>query len=86
MKSRINVSYNEILDLKEFCDYDLYKENTKFRLFGTINHIGDINFGHYYAYLRIGEDWYEFNDSNVRKTYSMNFEGSSVCAFFYEKL
>ena len=86
IKSNINVSYREYIDLKEFCDYDLYKENTKYRLFGTINHIGNINYGHYYAYVRIGEMWYEFNDSIVKKINSMDLKSSSVCVLFYEKI
>ena len=86
MKSNCYVSYKEYIDLKEFCDYDLYKENTKYRLFGTINHIGNINYGHYYAYVRIGEIWYEFNDSIVKKINCMDSKSSSVCALFYEKI
>ena len=86
MKSTIFVSYDEIIDLKEFCDFDLYKENTKYRLCGTINHIGNINYGHYYSYVKIGEIWYEFNDSIVRATSSMDFNSSSVCVLFYEKI
>ena len=86
MKSNIIVSYREYIDLKEFCDYDLYKENTKYRLFGTINHIGNLNYGHYFAYVRIGEIWYEFNDSIVKKINSMDLKSSSVCVLFYEKI
>ena len=86
MKSSIYVTFEEYINLKEFCDSDLYKDNTQYRLLGTINHIGNINYGHYYAYVRIGEIWYEFNDSIVRKTYSMDYMSSSVCVLFYEKI
>ena len=86
MKNNIRVSFDEIIDLKEYCDNDLFKENTKYRLLGTINHIGNINYGHYYAYIRIGENWYEFNDSIVKKAYKMDYDNSSVCVLFYEKL
>jgi ubiquitin C-terminal hydrolase len=86
MKSNCYVSYKEYIDLKDFCDYDLFKENTKYRLFGTINHIGNIDYGHYYAYVRIGDIWYEFNDSIVKKINSMDLKSSSVCALFYEKI
>ena len=85
IKSNVNIIYNEYINLKEFCDFDLYKDNTNYRLFGTINHIGDINYGHYYSYIRIGEMWYNFNDSIVKKINSMDFNSSSVCALFYEK-
>ena len=84
MKSSINVSFKEEIDLKDFCDPDLYKMNTKFKLCGTINHIGNINYGHYYSYIKIGELWYEFNDSIVNKI-KMEFNSSSVCVLFYEK-
>ena len=86
MKSSIYVSYDEIIDLNDFCDFDLYRDSTKYRLFGTINHIGNINYGHYYAYVRIGEIWYEFNDSIVKKINCMDLKSSSVCVLFYEKL
>ena len=86
IKNNIRVSFDEIIDLKEYCDNDLYKENTKYRLLGTINHIGNINYGHYYSYIRIGENWYEFNDSIVNKAYKMDYDNSSVCVLFYEKL
>ena len=85
-KNDIRVSFKETIDLKDFCDDDLFKENTKYRLCGTINHIGNINYGHYYSFIRIGEIWYEFNDSIVRKVYSMDYDNSSVCVLFYEKI
>ena len=86
MKSNIRVSFKEIIDLKDYCDTELINQKTEYRLFGTINHIGNINYGHYYAYIRIGEIWYEFNDSIVRKCYSMDYDSSSVCVLFYEKM
>jgi len=85
-KNDIRVSFKENIDLKDYCDNDLFKDNTKYRLCGTINHIGNINYGHYYSFIRIGEIWYEFNDSIVRKVYSMDYDSSSVCVFFYEKI
>ena len=86
IKNNIRVSFDEIIDLKDYCDHDLYKDNTKYRLCGTINHIGNINYGHYYTYIRIGEIWYEFNDSIVHKVPRMDYDSSSVCVLFYEKL
>ena len=86
IKNKISVKFEEIIDLKDYCDKDLYKENTKYRLFGTINHFGSINSGHYYSYIRIGEDWYKFNDSKVQKIFKMDYNNTSVCALFYEKI
>ena len=86
MKNNLRVSFDEIIDLKDYCDIDLYKENTKYRLCGTINHIGNINYGHYYTYIRIDDIWYEFNDSIVKKIINMDYDNSSVCVLFYEKI
>ena len=85
-KNDVRVFFKENIDLKDYCDNDLFKEKTKYRLCGTINHIGNINYGHYYSFIRIGEIWYEFNDSIVRKVYSMDYDSSSVCVLFYEKI
>ena len=85
-KNNIQVTIKEFIDLKDYCDNDLYKENTKYRLCGTINHIGNINYGHYYTYIRIGDIWYQFNDSIVKKVTTMDYESSSVCVLFYEKI
>jgi len=86
IKNKISVKFEEIIDLKDYCDKDLYKENTKYRLCGTINHIGSINYGHYYAYIKIDDIWYEFNDSIVKKVNIMDYDSSSVCVLFYEKI
>ena len=86
MKSSIRVSFEDILDLKDFCDEDLYRSNTRYRLYGTINHIGNINYGHYYSYIKINDIWYEFNDSIVKKINNMEYNSSSVCVLFYEKI
>ena len=86
IKNKIQVSFEETIDLKDYCDNDLYKEKTKYRLCGTINHIGSINFGHYYAYIKIGDTWYEFNDNRVKKSDIMEYDSSTVCVLFYEKI
>ena len=86
IKNKISVKFEEIIDLKDYCDKDLYKENTKYRLCGTINHIGNINYGHYYAHIKIDDIWYEFNDSIVKKVNFMDYDSSSVCVLFYEKI
>ena len=36
-------------------------------LFGIINHSGTMNSGHYTAIIKLNKEWYEFNDSKVKK-------------------
>ncbi|KAL9651994.1 hypothetical protein ABK040_000336 [Willaertia magna] len=38
-----------------------------YNLFAVLIHSGGSSGGHYYAYIKIHNDWYEFNDSNVSK-------------------
>lgn len=66
------VHYPEILDLSEyFCGTDM----KPYKLYGVINHIGMLNGGHYYAYVRNlldkdkdeSEQWYCCNDTRVNK-------------------
>ena len=38
--------------------------NTKFSLNGIICHSGEMNMGHYYAWIKIDNKWYKFDDTN----------------------
>lgn len=38
-----------------------------YELYSVINHSGTSNSGHYWAYCKRGDDWFNFNDSSVSK-------------------
>ena len=80
------INFEELIDLKPFCDNDFFNGeiNTKYRLFAISNHSGTINFGHYYSYTKVDENWYEFNDSFV-KPINLNLMSRAAYFFFYEK-
>ena len=80
------ISFEETIDLKPFCDTDFFNGeiNTKYKLFGISNHSGTINFGHYVSYTKVGENWYEFNDSFVKQI-NLKFMSRAAYFFFYEK-
>ena len=81
------INYNEIIDLKSFCDNDFFNGKLKasYKLFGISNHSGTINFGHYYSYTKVGNNWFEFNDSCV-KLINLHFCSKAAYFFFYEKI
>ena len=81
------IKFEEIIDLKPFCDYDFFNGeiNTRYRLFGISNHSGTINFGHYYSYTKVGENWYEFNDSFVKQIHLILMSRGAYF-FFYERI
>jgi ubiquitin C-terminal hydrolase len=76
------IKFDEIIDLKPFCDYDFFngEMNAKYKLFGISNHSGTINFGHYYSFTKIGDNWYDFNDSFVKQ---INLVLMSRAAYFF---
>ena len=50
------------------------------------NHAGTINFGHYYAYIKLNDKtWYEFNDYNVSKIGNINTSSTTDYTLFYKK-
>ena len=87
-KNNCMVEFPETLDIQKFIDADCkhYNEN-EYVLYGVGNHSGTIDFGHYYAYIKLNDkNWYEFNDSYVSKKVG----GISTCSttaytLFYKK-
>ena len=91
-KNDCQVSFPDELDLSKFIEHECWKENkAKYTLYGIGNHSGSLNFGHYYAYIKIKLNsinegkWYEYNDSIVSPhTYSTN-SSSTAYVLFYKK-
>ena len=68
MKNTATVKFYEGLDLKDIIDPDTQRADcTKYELFALSNHIGSINTGHYYSHIKIGQNWYCFEDNKVYK-------------------
>lgn len=84
-KNDAKLIFEDIIDLKEFYDNKDKQQLPKYKLFGIINHVGNLNYGHYYSYIKLENEWYEFNDSNVFKINNLPYYSSTVCALFYEK-
>ena len=91
-KNNSQVSFPDELDLGKYIEHECWKENkAKYTLYGIGNHSGSLNFGHYYAYIKINKSsldegkWYEYNDSIVSSyTYSSN-SSSTAYVLFYKK-
>ena len=91
-KNDCQVSFPDELDLSKYIENECWKENkAKYTLYGIGNHSGSLNFGHYYAYIKIKLNsinegkWYEYNDSIVSPhTYSTN-SSSTAYVLFYKK-
>ena len=86
-KNNSYVDFSDDLDMSIYLDHECWNKNdAKYSLYGIGNHSGSIDFGHYYAYIKINNSWYEFNDSSV-SPYSKGTSNSSRTAYtlFYKK-
>lgn len=75
------------LNLNKYCiGYD--RNNNKFRLVSISNHIGNLNFGHYYSYVlnSIDNNWYEMNDTNISRIDKDSIITDKSYCLFYQKI
>ena len=81
------VSFDELLDLQNYVEEDLYDINlgTRYKLFAiNIREGSTISSGHCYSYVKVGNDWVCFNDSYCKiekPIYCLN----SVVGLYYIK-
>ena len=88
-KNECVVTFPKILKMNEFVEKGLGNDNNPiiYELFAVINHQGTVDFGHYFSYIKFyhKEDWFEFNDSQVRYI-GKNIESFPYAyALFYTK-
>ena len=74
------------MNLRNFVSPYVNKEKLTYKLKATLNHIGELNKGHYYCNINLGNEWFIFNDSVVEKNYSTEHERDSICFLLYKKI
>ena len=82
------MNFPRLLDMTEFIDHDCGFDNEPFYyLYAVINHIGNMESGHYFSYIRMlkTKEWYEFNDSVVKKIENKIESFPNAYALFYIK-
>ena len=86
-KNNSYVDFSDELDMSVYLDHECWNKNdAKYSLYGIGNHSGSINFGHYYAYIKINNSWYSFNDSSVSPhSKGENNSSSEAYILFYKK-
>lgn len=66
-------------------------DNNKYKIFSIIIHEGTTDYGHYYALIKDGDQWFKFNDYNVSKmeesevfnlAYGGTGNASAYCIFY----
>ena len=85
-KNNCKIEFNENIDLKKFSDQDCCGNySTKYNLIGIGNHIGSMDFGHYFAFINIQNQWYEFNDSSCNEINKLNHVSETAYILVYER-
>lgn len=86
-KNTASVKFYEGLDLIDLIDVELKDgSSTKYNLFAISNHVGEVNTGHYFSYIKIGNNWYCFEDSKVYKIgYQIQMNTKEVYTLFYTR-
>ena len=86
-KNSCSIRFSEELNIKKYIDEDCgHRKECLYTLYGIGNHSGTIDFGHYYAYIKLNDkNWYEFNDSRVRKIGYIDTNSNTAYTLFYKK-
>ena len=86
-KNNCSVSFKENLDISRYIDPECgHSKECMYSLYGIGNHSGSINFGHYYAYIKLNDNcWYEFNDSYVSQMGRISTSSCTAYTLFYKK-
>lgn len=86
IKNNNSISFDLVLDMKELIDEELFdysNTNTKYTLFATLHHEGDLNKGHYYSMIRIKNQWFKFQDSQVTSFNNEMLHLETVLSIYY---
>lgn len=84
-KNNCKVQIEHELDLTKYCKgYD--STNAKYTLYAVGNHIGNLNFGHYFADCFIENvGWYRFDDTKVSMIKKEELNPNTAYMLFYVK-
>lgn len=66
-------------------NYGSLKGECKYNLVGVVNHQGSVNFGHYVAFAKRGQNWIEFNDSTTSRFNTQEFDDIEGYLLFYQR-
>jgi len=82
--SKKNVKIETPLELELQC-FTIYPDSCKYELFGIINHEGNIQTGHCYAYIK-KDHWYSMNDHFIQSITPEQLIHESNYCLFYRKI
>jgi hypothetical protein len=75
-----------LLDKDKQCSFESksLEKDCEYELFATIEHMGSILMGHYYANVKIKGKWFQCNDTSIFET--SNYKNRNTLALFYKRI
>lgn len=73
------VHFPDQLDMSPYSDY----ERKSYRLYGIVNHTGNLNGGHYYSYILNAGHWCVYNDCSVHAISPNSIVTNNAYLLFY---
>ena len=83
-KDSTPVSFGESLKIPPSCSYE---EGPSYELYSIVVHSGSVGYGHYYAYVKKGRDWFRCDDSTITRVAFkvVQQESAGVYVLFYSR-
>ena len=79
------IKINKKLNLKNYINNELISNNdAEYELISIINHQGTYDKGHYYSYINIKNEWYNFSDDIVEKMDNFDYINNNVYILYYQ--
>ncbi|TKR94534.1 hypothetical protein L596_008807 [Steinernema carpocapsae] len=84
-KNEINVRFGNHLSLKPFMHDQADVSKSVYSLYSVTNHVGNLNSGHYYAYVKnpVTKQWLEFNDEAVKPMSEDSLQSRAAFVLYY---
>lgn len=79
------VNFPEILDISAYVIGKNENKNS-YKLKAVGNHNGNLRGGHYYAFCKEDDEWFNYNDESITKINPNNIITNSAYTLFYEKI
>nr|GEW19023.1 ubiquitin specific protease domain protein [Tanacetum cinerariifolium] len=73
-------------DLSNYTAHKNSQPSFHYKLYGISNHYGGMGGGHYTAFVQCGQEWYEFNDSQVFSVTEDRIKTSAAYVLFYQRI
>ncbi|TKR63015.1 hypothetical protein L596_026903 [Steinernema carpocapsae] len=84
-KNEVNVRFGKHLNVKPFMHNQADVSKGVYSLYSVTNHVGNLNSGHYYAYVKnpITRQWLEFNDEAVKSMSEDSLQSRAAFVLYY---